>query len=194
MKLFLDFEFTGLRQHTSPISIGIVSEDGREFYAEFMDFETGQLDDWIKRNIIPNTLYLQFSAEKRQSIVKPMNHYCDTRDAIVRSLVVWLRQFEHIEMWGDCMAYDWVLFCQLFGGALNLPRNIYYIPFDICTRFKDYGIDPDIDRQEFANHGTFNRDNRCIVLGKSISEHNAICDARTLKACYERLENEYVAN
>ena len=52
MKLFFDMEFTGLRQNTTPISIGIVSEDGKRFYAEFTDYDESQCDDWIKENVI----------------------------------------------------------------------------------------------------------------------------------------------
>ena len=188
MKLFIDFEFTGLHQSTKPISLGIVSEDGREFYAEFTDFGEESVDDWIKNNVLSNTLYLQLPLETRKQMTMPKDHYIGATKEVVSKLVTWLRQFEFVELWGDCMAYDWILFCELFGGALNLPRNIYYIPFDICTTLKNKGIDPDIDRQDFAASGTFSRDNRCIVLGKSISQHNAICDARNTRDCYNRLE------
>ena len=54
MLLFFDMEFTGLRQNTTPISIGIVSEDGKTFYAEFTDYDEGQCNDWIKENVICN--------------------------------------------------------------------------------------------------------------------------------------------
>lgn len=54
MKLFFDMEFTGLRQNTTPISIGIVSEDGKRFYAEFTDYDESQCDEWIKDNVIKN--------------------------------------------------------------------------------------------------------------------------------------------
>lgn len=185
MKLFIDFEFTGLHQNTKPISLGIVAEDGREFYAEFTDFDLATLDDWLTNNVIANTLYLQLD-HKRTTM--PQGHYVGTTREILMYLVPWLRQFDYAELWGDCMAYDWVLFCELFGGALNLPRNIYYIPFDICTLFKMKGIDPDIDRTGFAAEGSFSRDNRCIVLGKSISSHNSLVDARVTKDCYCRLE------
>lgn len=39
MKVFWDFEFTGLHQHTTPISLGCITEDGQTFYAEFVDFD-----------------------------------------------------------------------------------------------------------------------------------------------------------
>lgn len=54
MKLFFDTEFTGLRKSTTLISIGIVSEDGRKFYAEFVDFNISQCDKWIKENVLQN--------------------------------------------------------------------------------------------------------------------------------------------
>ena len=57
MKLFFDTEFTGLHKDTTLISIGIVSEDGRKFYAEFSDFDIRQCDNWIKENVLRN-LYL----------------------------------------------------------------------------------------------------------------------------------------
>ena len=57
MKLFFDMEFTGLHKETTPISLGIVSEDGKTFYAEFTDYDESQCNDWIKENVIYN-LYL----------------------------------------------------------------------------------------------------------------------------------------
>lgn len=63
MKLFFDLEFTGLRKNTTPISIGIVSEDGKKFYAEFVDYDRGQCDDWILENVIRR---MKFSEPMRE--------------------------------------------------------------------------------------------------------------------------------
>lgn len=38
-KLFLDTEFTGLRQHTSLISIALEAKNGAEFYGESNDYD-----------------------------------------------------------------------------------------------------------------------------------------------------------
>lgn len=54
MRLFFDCEFTGLRKDTTLISLGIVSEDGKKFYAEFVDFDISLCDDWIKKNVLAN--------------------------------------------------------------------------------------------------------------------------------------------
>ena len=54
MKLFFDTEFTGLRKYTTLISIGIVSEDGRKFYAELTDYNENQCNKWINENVVKN--------------------------------------------------------------------------------------------------------------------------------------------
>ena len=90
-------------------------------------------------------------------------------------LECWLNQFEQIEFWSDCLSYDWVLFCEIWGHSFKIPKNIYYIPFDICTLFKAKGIDPDISREEYAE-----------IEGKS-EKHNALWDANVIKLCYDKL-------
>lgn len=187
MKIFLDFEFTGLHKYTTPVSLALVAENGQEFYAEFTDYDKDQAGGWIRENILPNTLYVQYPATRRHLIDIPGNHFVGDSDLITMKVRHWLNNYSFIEMWGDCLAYDWVLFCQLFGGAMHLPRNIYYIPFDICTLFKAHNIDPDIDRDMFLEDGSLSRDARCEILGKSVGAHNSLVDARTLKACYEKL-------
>lgn len=57
MLLFFDTEFTGLHKDTTIISLGIVAENGRKFYAEFTDYDEIQCDDWIKENVL-NTQFL----------------------------------------------------------------------------------------------------------------------------------------
>ena len=54
MKLFFDTEFTGLRKDATLISIGIVSEDGRRFYAELTDYNENQCNKWINENVVKN--------------------------------------------------------------------------------------------------------------------------------------------
>lgn len=186
-KVFFDTEFTGLHQNTTLISIGIISEDGRTFYAELNDYDTNQVDDWIQENVIGN---LRFSAPPEgqqehwsQSRIRTnislhqawnLEMRGDSKE-VRNGLEEWLTQFDSAEVWSDCLSYDWVLFNQLFGHAFNIPKNVYYIPFDICTLFKVKGIDPDINREDFAQ------------LPSDPIKHNALWDAKVIKACYDRL-------
>ena len=174
-KIFFDTEFTGLHQNTTLISIGLISECGKTFYAEFNDYDFNQVDDWIKENVINKLQYngiFQKLDETNESI-----SYKSTTENIREKLTIWLAQFGEVEIWSDCLSYDWVLFNQIFGHAFNKTKNVYYIPFDICTLFKLKGIDPDISREKYG----------CGEHYSEMPKHNALWDARVIKMCYDKL-------
>ena len=187
MKIFFDTEFTGLHKNTTLISIGCVGEKGHEFYAELIDFDKSQVDSWIQDNVIDNCVMINNGqiAYKTTSpdfigevFDESKNYFVGNKGFVAEKLNSWLESMsrysgDKIEMWSDCLAYDWVLFNDLYGHAFNIPDNIYYIPFDICTLFKVKGIDPDTNREKFAK-----------IDG---NKHNALHDAKVIKACYERL-------
>jgi len=178
-KLFFDTEFTGLHKHTTLISIGIVAENGRTFYVELTDYDKLQVDDWLQNNVIANLI---FTDNSHWSIAHALNGW-DVKGRMSKGILkfelgLWLSQFESVEMWSDCLSYDWVLFNDIFGTAFDIPNNVYYIPFDICTLFKAKGIDPDISREEFAGFK--------IEHSKG-KKHNAYWDAEIIFSCYKKL-------
>ena len=71
MKIFFDTEFTGLHKDTTLISIGLISEDRRCFYAELTDYKRTLPDvdnwNWIEENVIAN-LYKSKSEDDRKYI------------------------------------------------------------------------------------------------------------------------------
>ena len=157
MRVFFDTEFTGLHKNTTLMSIGLVDEDGRSFYAEMNDYDKSQVDNWIKLNVLKNFT----------------NSESMNKENLKMELLDWFEPYDKVEIWSDCLAYDWVLFNDIFGGAFDLPSKIYYIPFDICTLMKLRGVDPDVNREAYA--------------GIDGSKHNALHDAKVIKACYEKL-------
>lgn len=170
MRLFFDTEFTGLHKGTTIISMGIKAENGKTFYAEFNDYDKGQVDDWIQKNVIDNLLHDNIDF----NIMADKVVYGNSRQ-VAKSLREWLQQFDHVEMWSDCLAYDWILFNDLYTHAFNIPNNVYYIPFDICTLMKIKGVDPDISREQFIDNS---------IEGK---KHNSLYDAKVIEACYNKL-------
>ncbi len=180
MRVFFDTEFTGLHQGTTLISIGLVSEDKREFYAELTDYERDQVNDWLRDNVLGCCRY---SGKERDVLVAegPVTDRYVVGDSlwVAKELEAWLGQFDQVELWSDVLAYDWVLFCELFGGAMSIPKNVYYIPFDLATLLKLKGVDPDIDRIKFA-------------YGENVSapKHNALSDAITISDCYAKLTKD----
>jgi len=196
-KLFMDLEFTGLKQDTEIISLGITSQHGYSFYAELTDFdmEKASQDQFIVENVLPH-LYL----DKKFESIAENTHYRDpnelkqvedvqnntvyfrgTLKELKSYLIDWLARFKSVEIWGDCLAYDWVLFCEIFGGALNIPQNVYYIPFDISTLFMVRGLKPDLSREDFVSGSLESLGN---------VKHNALSDAKVILACYKKLNYE----
>jgi hypothetical protein len=190
-RIFWDTEFTGLHQKTTLISIGLISEDGAQFYAEFDDYDWDQVDSWLQENVIrhllgknggtevawQNAVYVSGSKPKVAGALRVWLHEQSTKNAVYGDIRnVWTdRHPQKLEMWSDCLAYDWVLFCDLFGGALQIPESVYYIPFDLATLFKVKGIDPDISREEYSG----------LAGG---AKHNALWDAQVIRACYGKAQ------
>lgn len=196
MNLFFDFEFTGLHTGTTPISLGIVAENFGFFYAEFTDYDETQIErekdggEFIKTNVLYNLIL-----EKQNLKENDFYEYYKGNDLfamkvrgnksfIAEKLKKWLFSFNtQLEMWGDCLHYDWVLFLDLFGSAFDLPECVYYIPFDICTLFKIKNIDPDINREEFVKE--------YIKTYKEADDfsnkHNSLHDADIIMYCYNKL-------
>ena len=175
-KLFFDTEFTGLHQNTTLISIGFISDCGKTFYAELTDYDKTQIDEWLQKNVIDN-LELQNTRPQisRYNEYTKNQTFFGNKEMLKTELTKWLDQFGEVEIWSDCLSYDWVLFNQIFGHAFNIPKNVYYIPFDICTLFKIKGIDPDISREEFSE------------VKDTENKHNSLFDAKVIKLCYDRL-------
>ena len=190
-RLFMDTEFTGLHMDTNLISIGLIDDYNNEFYAEFpMDFSN--LDQWIIDNVVSNLLYQKenkfFNVSYKHDTVnhKYSIHMKDSPANIAFELKRWLEEIagnDKVEIWSDCLAYDWVLFNNLFGGAFDIPSCVYYIPFDICTLFKINNIDPDISREKFCER---------IIPMEANQKHNSLHDAKIIRGCYNILTESFI--
>lgn len=184
LKIFLDTEFTGLHQQTSLISLALVAETGEEFYAEFTDYDQIQVSDWIQEHVIEH-LFLK----KSDKTLGRKYHMKDHRYEVAEYIRVWLDQFPktfnhegkivpNIQIWADCYAWDWVLFCELFDGAFGIPEVIHYMPMDLATLFEIKTGQSDISRFDFV---------RDEIKGKEWIQHNALSDAWVELLCYKKL-------
>ncbi|MBK9257707.1 MAG: 3'-5' exoribonuclease [Saprospiraceae bacterium] len=207
-QIFLDTEFTGLHQRTTLISIALVADSGEEFYAEFTDYSKVQMkkllaesDSAVFFNDLLEKRYLTQKTDFRRS--DKGTYLIGNKKGIKNKLQKWFAQFESVEIWADVLAYDWVLFCELFGGAFGIPDNIFYAPFDLSTMFRKKGIigpltdegkikeiyhNDKIDINAMIIRKNFNDVSRFILAGvDSKLQHNALEDARAEKICYEKL-------
>lgn len=105
MRYFLDTEFVEDGHTIDLISIGIVAEDGREFYAESSECDLDRASPWVKENVLPH-----------------LRGKSDCRAAISAALMKFVGD-DKPEFWADYASYDWVALCQLFGTMLDLPEG-----------------------------------------------------------------------
>ena len=181
-KIFFDTEFTGLHQQTTLISMAFVAESGEEFYAEFTDYDKEQLTDWLMENVISNLIL----NEKNIGLSLNKMHIKGTKQEIKKSFEVWLDQFviikdeqgkmiPSLQIWGDVPHWDWVLFCELFGGALNIPKQINYMPMDVATQLHLNYEDIDEPRINQIDKS---------FMPAALKPYNALYDAFMIKLVY----------
>lgn len=206
MKLFFDCEFTGLRKNTTPISIGIVSEDGKKFYAEFTDYDESQCNDWIKENVIKKLKAENIKFDSSHTLCDASSFgnrrwlkYNDSMEVaygeifyIIPFLQIWLKQFDTIQFVSDVCHYDFVLLIDLLtngGTALDLPENIsavcHDLNMDIARHFHVSDREAfDMSREQIMNELCGSED---IVTG---DKHNSLYDAEVIKAIYKEIGHD----
>lgn len=153
--VYYDAEFTGLHKNTTLISIGMIAENGRTFYAEFNDYDKSQVDDWLQENIINNLLFNDKEEYEEKTKVSTVM-IKGNKEFVKKELLSWLKEIAgdtKVQFYTDCYVYDCVLLNDLIcedGQAINLPDYIYYIPYDLSTILQFKGIDPDIKRESIV--------------------------------------------
>lgn len=216
MKYFFDTEFIegfkkplfGKKRHfIDLISIGIVCEDGREYYAVSNEFNPKDADAWVRENVIDKIeaqlfqqqptfakshfnfslkeLLKQYGKSNKQ-IAEDICLFCypDAKDAFINAKGEFLarsKQYgwngEHPEFYAYYADYDWVLFCSLFGRMIDLPKGFPMYCKDLKQEF-DHDYDASI-RERMKEREDY---------PKQKNEHNALDDARWNFELYKWLE------
>jgi 3' exoribonuclease, RNase T-like len=134
MKYWLDTEFIARPYTIDLISIGVVAENGREFYAESNETDWSKASPWTLENVRPQ---LDGKGMSREDISYALRNFTDGD--------------EHPVFWGYFPAYDWVAFVWLFGGLEELP---FHFP-QLCLDIKQWAIelgDPELPHQKESRH------------------------------------------
>jgi hypothetical protein len=136
MRFYLDTEFNerGPAYPIELISIGIVREDGREFYGVLSDgWDEAHCNGWVRANVLPH-----LGPGKRLS-----------RADAARAIVLFCG--EKPEFIGYFADYDWVVLCQLFGTMMDLPKGWPMFCRDVKQWCCDVG-NPKLPRQSGTAH------------------------------------------
>lgn len=164
MKYYLDTEFiTGFKRPIQPlptigkfnkkeffielISIGILAEDGRKYYAVSNELNPSLADDWVKKNVLwpiigESGIYnrslqnLHGVTEYSKSAMKAVQKIkgkstIEIRNDIVEFMGGGCGHFgpglfvpKDTEIYAYYADYDWVVFCSIFGRMIDLPSGM----------------------------------------------------------------------
>lgn len=112
-KYFYDCEFIEDGRTIDLVSIGVVGEDGREFYAVSTEFDASKAGRWVRRHVLPKL------PAPGSPVWLDRQHL---RDGLYRFLVP--QPGVTPQLWAWVGAYDHVALCQLWGSMVDLPDDL----------------------------------------------------------------------
>ncbi|WP_067844393.1 polyadenylate-specific 3'-exoribonuclease AS [Nocardia lijiangensis] len=113
MRYFYDCEFIEDGVVIDLVSIGVVCEDGREYYAVSTEFDPERAGHWVRKYVLPQ-------------LPPPASPRWRSREQIRNDLYKFLlpRPSVQPELWAWVGAYDHVALCQLWGSMVDLPTAL----------------------------------------------------------------------
>jgi inhibitor of KinA sporulation pathway (predicted exonuclease) len=169
MKYFFDTEFIEDGKTIDLISIGIVAEDGREFYAQNIEAKLENANEWVRQNVFPHLKAFRADLIGKGVPLDPTDDVWMQRDVIANNIIWFVGSDPQPEFWAYNGAYDWVIFCQLFGTMSHMPRSFPNFVRDIKQL------------NEFLG-------NRQLPKAEGL-EHHALDDARWNQKAWQFLTN-----
>jgi hypothetical protein len=156
-KYFYDTEFKEDGKTIDLISIGIVCEDGREYYAVSSEFDTKAVakDNWLMDNVMSSIGYMD-EIQYMNVTGMPVKDLT-VIDASLRSRreirndILDFTYGTWPEFWAWYGAYDHVALCQLFGRMVDLPGKFPMFTADLKQIHKAAGS-PVMPKQTEGNH------------------------------------------
>lgn len=139
MLVFFDTEFTELSKDSCLISIGLISEDGKEFYAELYDaYEIPRrYSPFVQEAVLPHLT----GGDSRISM-----------ETLTLRLGNWLKSIDSpVRLVTDSISWDWPWIRKLFLLPGTWPENVDRIPVSL-DELIDSPFYESIVEQEFQDH------------------------------------------
>ena len=170
MRYYYDCEFLEDGRIIDLISIGMVADDGREYYAvnrgDLAMWARVNQHVWLVENVLPSlptTSIEVISGQDGSQRVCLISNILDPRVKPVAQIAREVREFllagdGKPELWAWYAAFDHVALAWLWGPMIDLPKGIPMLTKDLKQRCDDLG-NPTLPEQPEG-------------------EHNALADAR----------------
>lgn len=159
MDVYFDTEFTDFLLDPALISIGLVADDGREFYAELNDTYEEVMCSWF---VIETVLPILWGGECEMSI-----------QDLAPSLKAWIESFgEPVTLWADAPSFDWSWIQEIFEvSACGWPNNL----MRKCQNTQVFEADQERHRYDEAYEDYWR-----LNIDADALQHHALWDARCI--------------
>jgi hypothetical protein len=178
VKIFYDTEFIEDGRTIDLISIGMVREDGAEYYAVNHDAPWGRIREhaWLCGNVVPQ---LPLAKPVQKPIPFASQHYftIDTTDVHIRPCWLianevreFIRSVDEPELWADYGAYDHVVLCQLWGSMIDLPEGLPMFTRDLRQEINRLGLtDGELPAQADGVHNALEDARHVAIIGQHLA-------------------------
>ena len=137
LRYYFDTEFIEDGQTIELISIGIVCDDGRAYYAEVDEVPWEKADQWVLDNVKPHLMG---------------DDHVRSKAKIAEDIVRFVSQGKgQPQFWGYYADYDWVVLCRLYGRMIDLPGGWPMFCMDIKQVAEEHG-NPKLPEQVSQEH------------------------------------------
>jgi hypothetical protein len=158
VRFFYDCEFIEDGLTIELVSIGMVDESGREFYAVSTEFDAARAGQWVRQHVLPQ-------------LPPPADPCWRSRAQIREDLFAFVTEpKEDVELWAWYGAYDHVVLAQLWGSMPALPTAIPKFTHELRQRWEDAGK-PRLPSPPANAHDALADAKHNLVRWKVIEEH-----------------------
>lgn len=167
MRIYYDTEFLEDGKTIDLISIGMVTEDGREYYAVNRDAPWKRIkkNDWLMQHVVPSLPQPHgdwINQMPKRWLIDFHNPAVKAKATIAAEVQAFITSDPDPQLWAWYAAYDHVALAQLFGRMIDLPDGVPMWTNDL--------------KQEHARLGS------PAMPQQQSGVHNALADARHVMA------------
>lgn len=182
-----DLEFLENGRTIDLISIGIVSSDGREYYAVASEATRGPLlrrikrHAWLMEHVIPSLP--QAHGDWRLHMPKAwlfdyLSPLVKPKARIAQEVLQFLTAAGKPVLWADYGAYDHVALCQLWGSMAHHPDSLPMFTCDIQQEAQRLGVRWDeLPKQTIGVHNALEDARHNVIKRKFLAERTAEASA-----------------
>ena len=152
MRYFYDAEFGRTAPEVTLVSIAVVAEDGREYYAVSSEWDPLAVHPWVRDHVVPQLP--PAPSWKPRSVIRGELEEFLTGDVV---------------LWAWYGAYDHVALCQLWGEMPELPRSVPRVTLDVQQLWQHLGR-PVLPKQEAGLHDALADARHCKLRWEALAE------------------------